>query len=540
MNSVAKESERQQSMNEQLRDKFRLKVEPFGDAAHLFFQGAQRQHNLETLRHLVNFGDMVLLLTGDSGSGKTTLISELAKHVVDDVNVVSLKPSLISNPRKLVSELCKKFNVHQVDGEPVERSMDRVIQHFTQEASTGKRTLLVIDDAHQTSKESFQLLVSVFKQLSSDAGVCLLISGRKDVLHNITAGGVEPDSCSWIHQIQLKPFSLDDAITYVSLRLIRAGAAAEPELSSAQQKVLHELGKGCPGRINRIAPAVLLDVFGASESENRNPKGLSWLLAGISASLLISFVVIAYQYNLFSDSSEVLPSVEVVESQGELIVSSDALTAREKLAEIIAHEKEPLSPSYSPDGEIELTEGLSTPLGVSTLELTEEPKEILAVVGENTVEEKAVDETKAEAQEDKVEASIAERVVLLAALKTAQAPRVEPEKIEVKKVKVVEKAEVKHSGFRSEIWVNKQSSSAYTIQVLGSRSEETAIKYIDKTRASISLLYIESTYKGGPWFVVISGIYSDKAAARKALTSLPSAVKKQKPWLRSVKGLQNK
>ncbi len=93
MNSVAKESERQQSMNEQLRDKYRLKVEPFGDSAHLFFQGAQRQHNLETLRHLVNFGDMVLLLTGDSGSGKTTLINELAKHVVNDVNVVCLKPT---------------------------------------------------------------------------------------------------------------------------------------------------------------------------------------------------------------------------------------------------------------------------------------------------------------------------------------------------------------------------------------------------------------------------------------------------------------
>ena len=537
MNSVARESEHQQSLNEQLRNKYHLKVEPFGDAAHLFFQGAQRQHNLETLRHLVNFGDMVLLLTGDSGSGKTTLIRELGKHVVDDVNVVSLKPSLISSSRKLVSELCKKFNVHLVDGEPVERSMDRVIQHFIQEASTGKRTLLVVDDAHETNKESFQLLISTFKHLSNDAGVCLLISGRKDVLHSITSDGVESDNCSWIHQIQLKPFSLDDALTYVSLRLIRAGASAEPDLSGAQQKALHELGKGCPGRINRIAPAVLLDVFGASEIKKRNPKGLSWLLAGISASLLISFLIIAYQYNLFSDSSEGLPSVDVVEPHDDRNVGSDVLTAREKLAEIIAHEKESLSPTYSSGDEVQPSEAISESLGTPVLELPEEPKEKLGIV---VIKESAVEEVRAEILEAKVEVSVAGSVVLPVAPEKESVPKVEPKKVEIKKVNKVEKAEVRHSGFRTEAWVNKQLSSAYTIQVLGSRSEETAIKYIDKTSASASLLYVGSTYKGGAWFVVISGIYPDKSAARKALASLPAAVKKQKPWLRSVKGLQNK
>ena len=526
MNSVAKESEHQQSLNEQLRNKYHLKIEPFGDVAHLFFQGAQRQHNLETLRHLVNFGDMVLLLTGDSGSGKTTLISELAKCVVDDINIVSLKPLLISNPRKLISELCKKFNVHQVDGEPVERSMNRFVQHFYQDATTatttGKRTLLVIDDAHKTNKESFQLLVSIFKQLSNDAGVCLLISGRKNILHSITADGVEPDSCSWIHQIQLKPFSLDDAATYVSLKLVRAGASVEPGLSSAQQRALHELGKGCPGRINRIAPAVLLDVFGASENKKRNPKGFSWLLAGISVSLLISFVVIAYQYRLFSGSPEAVP---VVEPLNDHVASTDVLSARDRLAEIISHEKEPLSPSYSPDGEIKLTEDMLEPLALSEAPDAAEVEEL-----------EGVEEAGRDVLEDKVDVPvdpITEPKVLLPAPEKKKAAKVELKKD-------IEKTEVRHSGFRSEAWVNKQSSSAYTVQILGSRNEETAIKYLDKVDASLHFLYVESTYKGGPWFVVVSGIYVDKVAARKALASLPLAVKKQKPWLRSVKGLQSK
>ncbi len=531
MNSVTKESEYQQSLNDQLRNKYHLKLEPFGDVTHLFFQGAQRQHNLETLRHLVNFGDMVLLLTGDTGSGKTTLISELARQV-DDVDVVSLNPSLISTPRKLVSELCKKFNIHQVDGEPTDRSMDKVTQHFSQEITEGKRTLLVVDDAHKTNKESFQLLISTFKPLGGDAGVCLLISGRKSVLHSMTLEGVDPDNCGWIHQIQLKPFSLDDAAAYVNLRLVRAGASGELDFSGAQRSALHELGKGCPGRINRIAPAVLLDVFGTSERKKRNPKGLGWVLAGISVALLFSFLVVAYQYNLFFVSSE---NISPVELQDNLTVDPSVLNARDKLAEIVAHENEPLIPSYTPDGEIKPVEDV---YGTPSIVLPEESKEGL----NNTVEEAAIDVVEVEVPKDKGEISASDVVMPVSVEKIVVQEKTlvtesEPEKVAVE---VVDKTESRHSGFRSEAWINKQASSAYTIQVLGSRNEKTAIKYIDKASASASLLYIESTYKGGAWFVVISGVYTDKEAARKAMSSLPVVIKKQKPWLRSVKGLQSK
>ena len=544
MNSVAKESEYQQSLNEQLRNKFHLNLEPFGETLQLFFQGGQRQHNLETLRHLVNFGDMVLLLTGDSGSGKTTLIRELKKCVEDNVSVVSLKPSLISSPKKLVSELCKKFSVPQVDGEPSVRSMDRVTQHFSQDAAIGKRTLLIVDDAHKTNKEAFQLLVSTFKKLSGEAGVCLLISGRKGVLHSMTLEGVEPDNCSWVHQIQLKPLSCDDATAYVSARLVRAGAVAVPDLSSAQSAALHELGKGCPGRINRIAPAVLLDVFGVSEEKTRSPKGVSWLLAGISVSLLVSFLVIAYQYNLFYSSSEVGALVTV---QADPVVSSEEFSARARLAEVITRETLPPSPFYLPDGEIKSTKDLSVVSASEVLESMEEPKG--AGLEKDTavsVEKSAIEEVKIEPLKEKSDvpvgnvAGLAEASAKLKIQDVPVPPKAGPEILPIKQVKVAEGASGRHAAFRSEAWVNTQPSSAYTIQVLGSRSEETTIKYIDKAGDSVRLFYLESTYKGGAWFVVISNIYDNKESARKALSALPVVIKKQKPWLRSVKGLQSK
>ena len=56
----------------QLINHFNLSSDPFGANNDCFFEDAQRKHNIETIRHLAIFGDMVLLLTGEIGAGKST------------------------------------------------------------------------------------------------------------------------------------------------------------------------------------------------------------------------------------------------------------------------------------------------------------------------------------------------------------------------------------------------------------------------------------------------------------------------------------
>lgn len=574
MNAAATEVEQKQSLNDQLRDKYKLRVEPFTDANPLFYQGAQRQHNLETLRHLVSYGDMVLMLTGGAGSGKTTLIKELCRHLADGIRVVNLKPSLIASPRKLATEICKRLELHAVEGEPVSRSIERVIEACTHNAALGERLLLVLDDAHKTNKDSFKLLMKTFRGISSDAGICLLVSGRQELLQSVIQEGVDPATCSWIHQIQLKPFSQEDAETYVSLRLIRAGSKAEPELSEAQKKALSDLGKGCPGRINRIAPGVLLDSFDVAGQRQKTSKGLSGLLVGIVVSLIVSFVLIGHQYGLFFSSKEGVDSsmvdrrgersdkladsllsdstklaiVEEKINQGANIIEGDLELTSSEIADLPVQDKAIIQEA------IEQNSTLNAGLGGSVVEVPAySPEGVILPSADSSNSNKAGEGGEAQviSSEDHKD-RLAETPSAPSDMQEPSAEISEKTEVTTDSSKSVNKAvgsetsnkagntaeEISvHPRFRNNKWVASQKKGAYTIQVLGSRNEQTAIKYIDSEKAFQELFYIESSYKNKPWYVVILGVYPDKVAARAKMAKLPASVKKQKPWIRSLKGL---
>lgn len=562
MNASAMEHDQKVSLNDQLRDKYQLKTEPFSEATHLFFQGAQRQHNLETLRHLVSYGDMVLLLTGEAGSGKSTLLAELGRHLADGVRMIGLKPSLIASPKKLAAELCKRLDMQQVEGEPVSRTMDRVLEVCAHNAASGDRLLLVLDDAHKTNGDSFKVLLSAFKGLGGDSGICLLVAGRPEILQSVTSEGVDPATCSWIHQIHLKPFSQEDAETYVSLRLIRAGSKVEPVFSDAQKKALYELGKGCPGRINRIAPGVLLDSFEIDPPRAPKQKGLSGLLVGIVVSLLVSFVVIGYQYDLFITSSDtdVAATGEGEQNSGSLPLSAETKKALQ--ADVVSPEDGGLSQSRSEMldkiEQAEMKMGVQPVVDASIAESeNEELKEIavnnpvIHVAGEAVYSSEGVIQSSVATMgdtNDTAEDSAAEKVEAPSDGDQSNSEVGDNEPVIVQKVggEIAEKAKKqegeavsskRHARFRDKQWVSSQQKGAYTIQVLGSRNEQTAIKYIDSQLSSSELVYIESVYKEKPWFVAIFGVYPSKAVARAKMDELPPSVKKQKPWIRSIKGL---
>ncbi|WP_206064539.1 SPOR domain-containing protein [Neptunomonas sp. XY-337] len=80
-------------------------------------------------------------------------------------------------------------------------------------------------------------------------------------------------------------------------------------------------------------------------------------------------------------------------------------------------------------------------------------------------------------------------------------------------------------------------ASAFTLQVLGARSEESVEKFIASLDSRDRLYYFKTVLSGKPWHVVVYGQYASKAAASRAITGLPEELRKLGPWPRSVKGV---
>jgi DamX protein len=80
---------------------------------------------------------------------------------------------------------------------------------------------------------------------------------------------------------------------------------------------------------------------------------------------------------------------------------------------------------------------------------------------------------------------------------------------------------------------------AFVIQVFASYSSKSADVFIASNKTTVAQLKsYETSYKGKPWYVVISGPFDNRLAANQQAKTLPKKLLKQKPWVRSVEPIQ--
>lgn len=78
----------------------------------------------------------------------------------------------------------------------------------------------------------------------------------------------------------------------------------------------------------------------------------------------------------------------------------------------------------------------------------------------------------------------------------------------------------------------------YTLQLLGSGSEQGVIDYIDNHDEVRGLYYVGVVREGEPWFIVLQGEYSSKNVALLVYESFPPTLKERPPWARSFESIQ--
>lgn len=82
-------------------------------------------------------------------------------------------------------------------------------------------------------------------------------------------------------------------------------------------------------------------------------------------------------------------------------------------------------------------------------------------------------------------------------------------------------------------------SSAFVVQLFGSYSEKSAQTFIQENKAKAKqLLSYQTVHQGKPWFVVISGPFESREAAKRSVEKLPATLRKQQPWVRSIEPVQ--
>jgi len=85
-------------------------------------------------------------------------------------------------------------------------------------------------------------------------------------------------------------------------------------------------------------------------------------------------------------------------------------------------------------------------------------------------------------------------------------------------------------------WYRTQSPERFSLQILGTRSEDSAKALVKKNGDEYH--YYVKTHLGAPLYVVTYGVFSSRSAAQSALKNLPAAIQAGKPWPKTFASIQ--
>lgn len=515
-----------------------LQQDPFAARQFEFLSAGQRGENLSSLKHLALFSGKILLVTGREGSGKSTLLREWLKRQDSSLFLTVMQASAELQRGEWVRRMGAEIGLTDALSRSAEAEVviplirEACIKRF----DNGVKTVIAIDDAEHLSSDDLKFLAAQLAPAGSEA-ISLVLLGLPALQQRVLDALPDEVEQNRVCQIQLKPLSRSEVKLYVESRLRQGGWSGTPALSDAVIGLIADSARGNPASINEVAPKLLVQNARADHARRSAfpllPRQQLMMGAGLIGVVL---VVIALLYSSPDDTgAQKLPAAIPTVTEGERVTLTldqfpDETPAKSAVPDTTAGADDELSGDealFLPPGN---AEGMDPDFSQRTIppevQTPEAPTVALALPLKGL-----------EPVKQAKPATLAAPVEKVQPVEKNQAEKATAEK--KPREAVPADAASGTALLRDQRWMNEQSKKAWTVQMLGTLSKESATDYLREWKLKgHTPFYFESVYKGKPWYIVLLGTYRSKDDARKAMEQLPADIRKQGPWLRSVASLQ--
>ena len=315
-----------------------------------YFESATHRKALSYLGYGLAQGEGFIVITGEIGAGKSTLVS----HLMQSVDKARLTAATIVTSQldglDMVHMAAESFGIDT-------RGLDKAstlksIENFLHaEARTGRRCLLIVDEAQNLSVDALEELrmLSNF-QLGSSALLQIFLLGQpefRDLVRD--APELEQLRQRVIATHHLDPMEPDEVEPYIIHRLSRAGWTGRPQVTADAFAALYAETGGVPRKLNTLMNRVLL--MGAVEQ-------VDLIDGGLVGAVILDMAGKPFEYEAPMSARapivSVVPEPEVVEDEIESEVEPDDMPEMEPVAEILIEEPAPIPPAPLPITEPEL------------------------------------------------------------------------------------------------------------------------------------------------------------------------------------------
>ena len=556
--------------------RFGLKREPFSDVVDddFFFSESEegkrtslsRIQRLNLLLHLAPYSD-VLLVTGETGIGKTTLLHQFLARVDPSWRVCALSASSTIKPDVVYQCLMREFA--KDDGISPNRSDDfeGLREHIHALRESAKSPILLIDDAHELTVEVLLYILRLV-QTGEDGGkrLSVIMFGEADIEHTLAQGDLQPLRNLISHSFELTPFNEADTGSYIKHRLAVAGLSHDDPFTPAVVKVIHETSHGIPGKINELAQMVLKN----SASVELTPDDLTpppqqsllkrYGVLSVIAAVLAVIILFMDQINSFftADHSTETQQSLAAQQSGNAPLSEEVSRAGVQLEQGADMKRFGSASSTAiakraPDetggekpaaGTVERMPTIAADSGNTTARNLDEGSGDAAMIDDRDKRSLAMVE---------VEVTDSEKTVTVdspGSDSPEPATTGQPHKVSVKKQEkqnntdvnkenIIATQDTSGSGIHRESWLLQQDPQTFTLQLMAIREEATIIKFINDHNLQEQAAYFNTYNNNIEWLAVVYGIYPTREEAERASKQLQARIATLRPWIRSLKSVQD-
>jgi len=506
--------------------------EPFGPAVEddLFYPESTRKQRLDILLHLTQYGNEIMLITGPTGSGKTTLLQQLQAKALDTWNVARIEASVGIDERQLLQQLYHQMGMEFQGATHIEL-LEHMERHIDALQRSGRLAVILVDDADQLSSIALKKLLELAALTSAEKKPLLriILFGATELGQHFTDPQLGHLGDLARRNLDLPPFEPEDTEHYILHRLSAARfAATEPFTVGAMHKI-HKQSRGWPGRINELAHRLLMSSLPPVAIEpDPALKGIPDAPAfPIGRALAVAvFVVIVGGLLIFQEH---INQWFEPEEPASMPLALPAITKPESEPALNTAEK-PKDTTPSTTAEPELNSAIAALISDSETSPPASENTTLRATQPDTQQTRAI--TKAAATTDSPPLP-APMKPLAASEVTQQPQRAAP--LNVKRPNNLPSQQGD--------WLLAQNPSDYTLQLVAGEQMATIGQFITEHKLSgdsdNGLAFYVSQRHNKPWYGLVIGFYPNKKTAIDARANLPRDLRRLKPWVRNLRGLQH-
>lgn len=483
---------------------------PIDETDDVFFSTAMLAKQMEVLRNLLEFSDLLLVVSGVEGAGKTTFLNQFLLAPDSRWRCCRIDAGKVESLATLHHELLTGFGLNAGDDEESDEALLRA--RLGEMRAGGSIAIVAVDDAHLLPQVCSEFLLTLAEERER-MDLRLLLTTEPGRL------GFPTDDAKRVHVVVLQPFDAQQSGDYIHTRLSAAGLGGDSPFDAAVVDALHQDSGGVPGTIHALALHTLL--ANTDMARLSRPKA-NMTRAGV---YLVALLVAALGAALFlSSSPDVAPAIDAdAGTSGEL---------RGRIAGVGTQGTLPVADAGSPQ-EQKSRDTESRPFTGSIR--ARPPSQQAHGAKAETVTVLSGNEAKVSALEQGG-ATPKPAVVVEppAATKGVTSANITPAVRLAANVTPALGVPAAARAAHDLDWLRRQDPSSYVIQLVGTRDAAAVGRFLEEHKLGSSGAWFVTSLDNKPWYVVVYGIYPSRAEARAAIPELPRALRAGAPWPRSV------